>query len=755
MSRSGRRVTVDDYLQAAVSPPGPWLMAEEMSVNEDDAGELWHQLGWFDLGDGMAALPSSSVLPPLESAPAEALALRTEHIPQEHIPPQEFHARLMRGVDDGTYAQDNLRAATDMQEALDRRPELVGMGLIPELTNIRIPPGAGRDVQFLDNTKRSDQAATVTVPGPKSGYLWAGNPAKPMRAMLKLNGSLKEGHPPATIAVWREVELLKALPDGKSKKNPDKDVDFKELPVKVSIVTQVPDPPMQSSKRPRTESSVGDEPSAAGAPSSPPQQIVQMPPTGAPEDQRFGRVEVEALSIKGHDVWKELMEQRERMQQLESSSKSAPLPTTSHRADLAEWMETLEDVRCGDVGEVRGERFSRKITREPGGTIFVVSSKPALAFNMPEEPERRAQGAVLAFIGRVPVFCIGDAAVDSYLVPSGRNDGSARAVSCEELQRNATLRAQSFGVIWALLPPDAEDGRTMVLAFVCAHPLQSLGSMRNVFKVASVGSTLVPQPSSSGCNLRPRAYQAECIEVSKERNTVVCLDTGLGKTLIAVKLIDHFLRTSPTKKILFIVPTVILVEQQARVCREQSGRSLRVVELCGNRLEGWTNASWDKCVESSDVMVGTPAIFVTGLVTHGYLNISQFALIIFDEVHNAVGNSPMANVMNDAYHPSKRDGHPVPRIVGLTASFVAGAIDNLNVKRKTLEQLSDAQIFAPTVPDEFLVPPTFSCISYPADTLSNFVELARTKVRAGQASTNPSALLSSQPPVVNRIESSG
>ena len=101
-----------------------------------------------------------------------------------------------------------------------------------------------------------------------------------------------------------------------------------------------------------------------------------------------------------------------------------------------------------------------------------------------------------------------------------------------------------------------------------------------------------------------------------------------SQTLIAVRLIDAFLKTKPAKKVLFIVPTVVLVEQQARVCREQSGNSCRVVELCGMRLGGWTQVSWERCMESSDVLVGTPEIFKTALVARGYLRIEQFSLII-------------------------------------------------------------------------------------------------------------------------------
>ena len=170
---------------------------------------------------------------------------------------------------------------------------------------------------------------------------------------------------------------------------------------------------------------------------------------GAPDkpDATFGTVRVDELRIKGVDLWEEFQKMKRQCQELvqELEQKVKRLEDgasghTSQRADLAEWMRKLsadEVIRPGDIGQVRGERFTREITSEPGGIIFVVSSAPALAFNMPEAPEERAEGVVLAFIGRVPVFCVGDAPLDSFLVPSGLNDGSARAVSWSQVMSNA------------------------------------------------------------------------------------------------------------------------------------------------------------------------------------------------------------------------------------------------------------------------------------------------------------------------------
>lgn len=75
--------------------------------------------------------------------------------------------------------------------------------------------------------------------------------------------------------------------------------------------------------------------------------------------------------------------------------------------------------------------------------------------------------------------------------------------------------------------------------------------------------------------------------------------------------------------------------------------------------------------------------------------------MVFDECHNAVGNSPMASIMKDAYMPLiKEQSEQCPRVVGLTASFVSGSIKQMDTKRQQLEALMHASIFSPDVPVE-------------------------------------------------------
>lgn len=63
-----------------------------------------------------------------------------------------------------------------------------------------------------------------------------------------------------------------------------------------------------------------------------------------------------------------------------------------------------------------------------------------------------------------------------------------------------------------------------------------------------------------------RQYQAEIVETAIFHNTLVCLPTGLGKTLIGAVVMYNYYNWFPDGKVVFIAPTKPLVDQQREAC---------------------------------------------------------------------------------------------------------------------------------------------------------------------------------------------
>ena len=168
--------------------------------------------------------------------------------------------------------------------------------------------------------------------------------------------------------------------------------------------------------------------------------------------------------------------------------------------------------------------------------------------------------------------------------------------------------------------------------------------------------------------------------------------------MIAVHVIDYFLELYPGKRIAFLVPTRPLVEQQAENCKAHSRKKVIVQRLVGEDQAKWGQKEWTKCLETNHILLGTAESFRKVFVTERFLSVDQFSLFVFDECHNAVGNSPMAAVMRDAVVPHvDSTWSDLPRILGLTASIINGNLRNMEQKRRQLESLLLSIVFCPDV----------------------------------------------------------
>ncbi|EED15535.1 RNA helicase/RNAse III, putative [Talaromyces stipitatus ATCC 10500] len=170
-------------------------------------------------------------------------------------------------------------------------------------------------------------------------------------------------------------------------------------------------------------------------------------------------------------------------------------------------------------------------------------------------------------------------------------------------------------------------------------------------------------------NIKPRAYQQEMLAESLRQNTIVAMETGSGKTQIAVLRIQEELsRCSPKKLVWFLTPTVALAEQQYTVISKQLPIYQSRLLLGSDNVDHWsTQQIWDKILLNIRIVVSTPQVLLDAMC-HGFVKLSGLSLLVFDEAHRCVKASPFNGIMRLYHHARKSGLDELPAILGLTAT---------------------------------------------------------------------------------------
>ncbi|MFX1479457.1 MAG: DEAD/DEAH box helicase, partial [Promethearchaeota archaeon] len=149
-----------------------------------------------------------------------------------------------------------------------------------------------------------------------------------------------------------------------------------------------------------------------------------------------------------------------------------------------------------------------------------------------------------------------------------------------------------------------------------------------------------------------RRYQVAIAEKCVNKNSLVVLPTGLGKTIIAVLVAQKTLELFPQEsKIIILAPTRPLINQHY----ETFVKFLKIppdkfVVLTGKTLP-------DKRIElytQNQILFYTPQTLRNDLVSKRY-TLQDTALIIFDEAHHASGDYPYTMIA-DEYAEQNSDG---------------------------------------------------------------------------------------------------
>ena len=171
-----------------------------------------------------------------------------------------------------------------------------------------------------------------------------------------------------------------------------------------------------------------------------------------------------------------------------------------------------------------------------------------------------------------------------------------------------------------------------------------------------------------------RNYQREVLEQARQKNIIAFLDTGTGKTLIALLLIKE-----TRGKSIFLAPHRHLITQHSKAA---DSLGIPNIAISGETADNWNIQRWKKTLQSTNCMIMTPQIYLNSLRS-GYLNISDFSLMIFDECHHCSKKHPYMNLMLEFYHPSPTK----PKVLGLTASPVIDANIDQEEMVKSLQEL--------------------------------------------------------------------
>jgi ERCC4-related helicase len=159
--------------------------------------------------------------------------------------------------------------------------------------------------------------------------------------------------------------------------------------------------------------------------------------------------------------------------------------------------------------------------------------------------------------------------------------------------------------------------------------------------------------------ISPREYQQKIFEKCIDKNCLVVLPTGLGKTLIALMLAIERMKKFPGEKVVFLAPTKPLVEQHLRFFKEHLSELFAEMDL----FTGEVNAKDRKKLwQNSDIVFSTPQCIANDLKKSLY-DLKDVCLLVEDEAHRCIKNYDYNFVAQNYISHSQH-----PRIIGLTAS---------------------------------------------------------------------------------------
>lgn len=184
-----------------------------------------------------------------------------------------------------------------------------------------------------------------------------------------------------------------------------------------------------------------------------------------------------------------------------------------------------------------------------------------------------------------------------------------------------------------------------------------------------------------------RSYQQSIFASSIEKNSLVVLPTGLGKTVIAIMLSVYYFNKN-NKKILFLAPTRPLVEQQEKSFRSFFSNS---DDFKFQVLTGSVAPSKRKTLyQDLDFIFSTPQLIENDIL-NGILTPEDFGFVVFDEAHRGRGNYAYCFI-------AKQFDSSGAKILALSASpgtseeEIRSVMDNLRIENIEVKKYDDLDV---------------------------------------------------------------
>jgi len=190
-------------------------------------------------------------------------------------------------------------------------------------------------------------------------------------------------------------------------------------------------------------------------------------------------------------------------------------------------------------------------------------------------------------------------------------------------------------------------------------------------------------------DVKIRDYQGSIAKKALEKNMLVVLPTGMGKTLISVIVAVERLEKFPGSKILITAPTRPLNAQHKKSFNEFTDIPEEEIVLVTGKIPP---SERSKIYENARVVVATPQTIENDL-ENGRLNFKDFSFVTFDESHRAMKDYAYSFIAKKFMLQS---GNPLILALtaspGATQSKIREICDNLFIKAVEIRTETDTDV---------------------------------------------------------------